>query len=88
MCGYLYNYPYLKDMPGQKYNCIGMYRDEKVHIWGGIGIVVCHCHPKYELFSPEISVVALCQAKNKNSLHGTAQNTPYDSTIQIVQYTL
>ena len=59
-----------KHTSGQKSNCIGLYRDEKVHIWGGIGIVVCHCHPKYELFSPEIGVVALCQAKNRNSLHG------------------
>ena len=28
-----------------------------------MALVVCHCHPKYELFSPEIGIVALCQDK-------------------------
>ena len=50
-------------MPGAKSNSIGLYRDEKVHIWGGNGIVVCHCHPKYELFSPEISVIPYARPK-------------------------
>ena len=81
-----------KHTKGQTSNPIGLYRDEKVHIWGGIGIVVCHCHPKYELFSPEIDVVGLCQAKNKNRvyaettvLHNT--NTPRftSRSIQITQ---